>query len=186
MGQNISFDKLKIKFIDIVIFTVSSQNFKNTNKIYTYKDLLLFLLPHLYNHNLNIKDTNVIHTSWFDSYYTYCGKEIGYIIWDYDDYYSFGQDNSKKVHFLTEMKINKEYMIIDVFYNLLKQYKLKSLNVKIDKEILDMLIFAIKDICDEKNINNNENDSQQNNNTTNEIFVVRDRLKNFMSLLNSH
>ena len=134
MGQLLSSEQLKCKFIDIVIFSIIMNpiDFTGIKKICTYKQLLQLLLQCWNKYNFNSKSSNIILYSWVFGGYTYCDKYIEYQIWDSDKY-------DHKDREIMDVKINNEYLIIDIFYRILETFKSKSLDDKINDELIEKL-----------------------------------------------
>lgn len=164
MGQSLSFEQLQCKFVDIVIFSIYMHtiDFTGIEKICTYKQLLKLLLQYWKKYDFDSPSSNVISYSWFFGGYTYCDKYVEYQIWDSDKY-------DHKDREIMDVKINNEYLTIDIFHKILEAFKLKSLDV----EINDKLIKKLKEVS-KHSINNPD---------LNLDSEFNEKIKHFVSLL---
>lgn len=139
MKQVIDIKKLNVVLLDIILYNILTCSEKNNEfcKITTYKELLLYLLSSNSNEflkYLNDPTANIVKKSFFSNKITYCNKIYEYKTPTIEpcDTYS-----------INDMSYNREYHTLDIFIKILKFYKLKSLNVKINYQVLDLILNAI-------------------------------------------
>lgn len=215
MGQQISSEKLKMKFADVVVYSFILNKITNNlnqseqsdktdrpdqtdqtdqtdqiNEQITYKQLLSKLLNLKTNKKCESHNSNIITKSYVDSHYIYCNK-----IYSYKINFSHNLNklnnlnnsncpnmseqeiemtcNPKVKYFLKEMDENKEYIILDVFYNILKHYNIHSLDVPIHNDLIQIISLTLNKATDYyKNLLKNQNASDHNDihkNISNEI-----------------
>ena len=134
--------KMKIEFVRFVIFNLMKiTELLKIDSIVTYKHLLLYIFSPVTNKFLNDPIANIIKSK--GDYYEFCHIEYPYQLWDFASYVVPVGTDMEARNFQAKFSTNREYYTLESFYKILKYYKLKSLDEKIDKEIYCMLLTAI-------------------------------------------
>lgn len=164
MGQNESNAKkenINNKFLNIIIYNVLLNSDKTMNfpKITTYKELLLYVFSNNlqeYHKLLSDPSSNKIKKSLLYNNFIYC-NEIYYYQNLNNSKYSNNANNANYSDCPDYcLNYNRKYLILHIFYIILKVHKINSLDSKIDKQMLNLILNKIdknlNEHCNEKNV----------------------------------